>query len=125
MTKHIGVVYIENDIELSWAIDRVQSVTKTRQDNDMTEQIDVVYVKNDIELSWLMRLGVVFDEDKTDDLTNRTGLVYVENNIKLSWLVGWDADCDKNQIGQLAVMTDQSRSSLWRKLDMATMWLII
>ena len=125
MTKRIGVIYIENDIKLSWPTNRVQSVTKTRQDNDMTERIDTVYVKNDIELSWSMRLGVVFVKDKTNDLTNRMGLVYVENNIKLSWLVGWGADCDKNQIRQLAVMTDQTKSGLWRKPDTTSMWLII
>ena len=91
----------------------------------MTERIDAVYVKNGIKLSWPMGLGVVFDEDKTNDLTNRTSLVYIENNIKHSWLVEWGADCDKNQIGQLAIMTDQTRFGLWQKPDMTTMWLII
>ena len=39
--------------------DRVQSMIKTRQDNDVIDCISVVYIENDIDLSWLIELGVV------------------------------------------------------------------
>ena len=32
-------------------LDKVQSIMKTKQDNDMTNRTDVIYVENDIELS--------------------------------------------------------------------------
>lgn len=83
MTERTGAVYEENDIKLSWPIDRVRFVTKTRQDNDVIEWIVMVYLENDIELMWQMRMGVIFDEDKTSDMTNRTSSIYVENDIKL------------------------------------------
>ena len=44
---------------LNW----VRSVTKTRQDNDMTDCIGTIYVENETELSWPIKLGVVYDEN--------------------------------------------------------------
>ena len=45
--------------------DRVHSVMKTRQDNDMTNRTGAFYTKNDIELLWPIRLGVIYDKNKT------------------------------------------------------------
>ena len=41
----------------------VQSVTKTRQDNDITNYIGVVYDKNVTELSWLIISSTTYDEN--------------------------------------------------------------
>ena len=60
MIDCIGVVYVETELELSGPIkpsvvcyrsNRVQSMTKTRQDNDMVDPTRVAYVENKIELS--------------------------------------------------------------------------
>ena len=40
-------------------LDRVHSITKTTQDNDVTDHTGVVYVEKDIELSWPIELGVI------------------------------------------------------------------
>ena len=32
----------------------VQSMTKTKKDNDVTNHIGAIYAKNEIELSWLI-----------------------------------------------------------------------
>ena len=45
--------------------DRVRSVMKTRQDNDMTNRTGALYTKNDIELLWPIGLGVIYDKSKT------------------------------------------------------------
>ena len=44
-------------------LDWVRSMTKTRQDNDLTDCIGVVYTKNEIELLWLIGQGVVCDKN--------------------------------------------------------------
>ena len=46
-------------------LDRVQSRTKTKQDNNMTNRIGLVYVEIETELSGPIWLGVVFDKNKT------------------------------------------------------------
>ena len=43
----------------------MQSITKTRQDNDVTDRTSVISVEYDTELSRLMEQSVVYDEDKT------------------------------------------------------------
>lgn len=42
-------------------LDRVRSMTKTRQDNGMTDHTYVVYVEKEIELLWLIRPSAVCD----------------------------------------------------------------
>ena len=44
---------------------RVQSMMKTRQDNDVIDYKGIVYVKNEVELSWLIELSAVYDENQT------------------------------------------------------------
>ena len=41
--------------------DRVQSITKTTQDDDVTDHTGVVYTENNTELSWPIGVGAVFD----------------------------------------------------------------
>lgn len=41
--------------------DQVQSLTKTKQDNDVTYCTGVVYVENHTELSWPIKSGAVYD----------------------------------------------------------------
>lgn len=49
----------------------VQSVIKTRQDNDVTDRIGVHYVENKTELSWTIRWGVVCDKNQTREWCDR------------------------------------------------------
>lgn len=44
--------------------DRVWSVTKTKQGNDMIDCIGVVYTKNENESSWSIESGAIFDENQ-------------------------------------------------------------
>ena len=44
-------------------LDQVSTVTKTRQDYDVTDYTGVVYTKNDIELSWSIRSSVNCDKN--------------------------------------------------------------
>lgn len=43
-------------------LDSVQSMTKTRYDNDVTDRIGLLHAKNEIELSWPIGWGKVYDE---------------------------------------------------------------
>ena len=45
----------------------VQSMTKTRKDNDVTDHIGAIYAKNEIELSWLIGQGVTYDEEDANN----------------------------------------------------------
>ena len=42
----------------------VQSMAKTRHDNDMTDHLGLLYTKNETELSWPIQQGKVYDEDR-------------------------------------------------------------
>ena len=66
--------------------DRVQNMTKTRQDNNTTNCICAVYNENDIELSWLIRPSIVCDINQTRQWHNwlyRCGL-----HLNTNWTVG-------------------------------------
>ena len=45
-------------------MDRVQSLMKTRQDNDVTDYKEAVYAKNETKLSWSIRLSVDYDKNQ-------------------------------------------------------------
>ena len=45
-------------------LDRVSSVKKTKQDNDMTDHTSVVYIENDTEMSWPIGSGADCDENQ-------------------------------------------------------------
>ena len=45
--------------------DRLQFMTKTRQDNDVIDCKDAVYVKNNTKLLCVIRSGVVYDKNQT------------------------------------------------------------
>ena len=47
--------------------DHVQSVTRTKKDNDVTNRIGLVYAKNNIELSGPIEPSVVYDETIQDN----------------------------------------------------------
>ena len=51
MIYRSSLLYVVNKIELSCRSDRVQSMTKTGQDNDMANLTSAVYCKIRIELS--------------------------------------------------------------------------
>ena len=42
----------------------VQSMMKTREDNDMTDHTSAIYVENEIELLWPIKLGMACDENQ-------------------------------------------------------------
>ena len=44
-------------------LDRMESMMKTREDNDVIDHIGVVYIKNDTKLLWPIRLGANYDEN--------------------------------------------------------------
>ena len=56
------MVFVETKIELSRLFDWVQSVIKTRQDNDVTDRTGSFFVENDIELLWLIKLIAIYDK---------------------------------------------------------------
>ena len=47
-------------------LDRVWSMVKTMQDNNMTDCIGTVYAENEIELSSLIKLGAVGDKNQLE-----------------------------------------------------------
>ena len=82
---------------------QLQSVIKTRQDNDVTDRKDMVYVENKTKLLCLIEPGVVCDENQ----------IRQRREIELSWLIELGA-CDENQIGQ---QCDQSYMCTLHKND--------
>lgn len=61
-------------------LDRVEFVTKTRQDNNGTNSIGLVYAKNKIELLWLIGLSTVCDDNQTEQRRDRSyRCVYAKN----------------------------------------------
>lgn len=52
--------------------DRVQSMNKIRQENDMTYRIGTIYTENKIELSPPIGLGVVYEENKIEKQHDRS-----------------------------------------------------
>lgn len=64
--------------------DRVQSMMKAKQENNMIDCIGVVYTKNDIEChdpSDSIPFVSKIRQDK--NMTNHTGAIYDKNDIKL------------------------------------------
>lgn len=51
MTSRINMVFVENETELPYRLNRVLFIKKTRQDNDMTNSIGLVYFETKTELS--------------------------------------------------------------------------
>lgn len=85
----------------------MQSLMKTRADNDATDHTGAVYIKNGTKLLWLIRSSINSYEKKTIQLRD-WGYKY---NLSQKW--NW------------AVMTDQTRYSLWRKPDRTMTWPIV
>ena len=63
---------------------RVWSVKKTRQDNDMPDCIGTIYAKNEIELSWPIGSGTICDQSKIGQWCDQSiGSIYVKTETKL------------------------------------------
>lgn len=90
-----------------------------KPNKDVTNGISVFSVENDIELSWLIRLSVIYVENKTRQWWNQIiGVVYVENDTKLLWPIKSSANCEEKYTGQWC---DQSyKSSLLWNLTLGT-----
>ena len=56
------LVCIKIKTELSRLFDWVQSVIKTRQDNDVTDRTGSFFIENDIELLWPIKLIAIYDK---------------------------------------------------------------
>ena len=73
--------------------DRVWSVTKTKQGNDMIDCIGVVYTKNENESSWSIESGAIFDENqiwKWCDWSYKSSLCRKQNWIvMIDWTECW------------------------------------
>ena len=65
MTDRTGIVYIENDIELSGPIEQGMLYDKTKQNNDVIDRTVGFYVENEIDLLWLIGLGAICHENVT------------------------------------------------------------
>ena len=82
--------------------DRVRSMMKTRQDNDMTNRTGAFYTKTTLNCcDWLDWVSSVIKTRHSNDVTDCIGEVYIKNDTKLSWSIGWGVDCDENQVGKL------------------------
>ena len=100
-------------------LDQVQSVTKTRQDNDVIDHIGMTNAEIKIELSRLIKLGAIFNRNKTWlrydqsykygkhrkqnwvvmtdlDMSDHIGLVYAEIETELSRPIWPSAVYDEN-----------------------------
>ena len=47
-------------------LDQVQSMMKTRKDNEVIDCTGVVYIENDIELSWPIGSSVICDKNQIE-----------------------------------------------------------
>ena len=66
-------------------LDLLQSITKTKWDNDVTNHIDVVYDENEIELLSLIRPSEVYGKNQTRQRCDQSiGLVHIETEAELS-----------------------------------------
>lgn len=63
VTDHIGLVYVENDTELSGLIGPSAVCDKTRQNNSVKDLLCGVYAENETKLSWQIELGAVCHEN--------------------------------------------------------------
>lgn len=57
------MVYIENNIELSWPIGLCVDYDENHINNYVFDCTDAVYAENKTELSWLIGLSVFYDEN--------------------------------------------------------------
>lgn len=64
MTNRIGLVYAENDTQLSGPIGLGVVCHKTKQDNDVTDHTSAVYAENKFELSLPIKSGAVCHENQ-------------------------------------------------------------
>ena len=66
VTNCISLLYTETKTKLSRLSDRMWSMVKTRQDNDMSDSRGSIDAENDNELLWLIVSGVVCDKNQTE-----------------------------------------------------------
>ena len=69
---YIGVIYDENETELSNQSNRLWYVTKTKKDNDMTDYTSAVNIENESKLSWSIGLGAVCNENQIGQQHDRS-----------------------------------------------------
>ena len=86
--------------------DRVWSITKTRQDNDVTDHIGAVYVLFKIKLSSLIEHDAVNHKHQTEQWHDQS------------------YRCDLHWIWYRIAMTKWTLYGLWRRWEMTMTWLI-
>ena len=119
----------------------MQSLIKTRHDNDMIDNIGMVYSEIETELSWPFGLGVECNENHIGQRPER----FYKCNLrqKLYWIVGtyWTGcnlyenkikqwcnqsyKCSLHQKGKWIVLIDRTYCNQWWKLDRSTTWPIV
>ena len=62
--NRISVVYVENNIELSWPIGLGTNYDENYINNYVFDCTYAVYAKNKTDLSWLIGLSVFYDENQ-------------------------------------------------------------
>ena len=69
-------------------LERVWSVMKTREDNDLTDHLSVFYSENDIELMLLIRSSADSNENQMDNyMIDHKDVVCAKNKTKFLWLI--------------------------------------
>ena len=102
MTERTVVIYIENNIKLSWLIGSGAIYDKNQIGNRMPDYTNAIYVKNDSELLWMIGSSTDYDENKIGQLCN--------------WLNKYSIRRKQNW----ATMTGPTQNSLWRKPNRTT-----
>ena len=84
-------------IENYWDLfDQVQSVMKTKWDNNVNNQIDTVYTKNNFELWWSIGPVTICEEKQTLQRRIRSYKCSLcwKQYCELWWPIGSSVDCD-------------------------------
>ena len=65
MINGTNAIYEENETQLSWPIDRVWFMMKTRQENNVLDCISLAYAKTETKLPKPINSTTVCDENQT------------------------------------------------------------
>ena len=120
-----SAVYVENEIKLSWPIwsgvvwdkqdmttmwlnVQVQSMTKTRHDNDVTWRTSTICTENDIKLSWPMKSGVICDK-----MSSRLWMLWIAHRLCMTRKILWSLAKASSCYEQLKAIDDNNDSSSW------------
>ena len=87
--------------------DRVRSVMKIRDNNNVTDRIGTVYAENENELSWPIRQGVVYDKNDTQQWRDQS------------------YRCALHRKRYWTIVTYRTKCDMWWKLNRTMTWPIV